>query len=1278
MEETIDTSAIENGDNDFSLAKVSRVGGPVTCVAFSPIDPLANRDDRQRPSFFFVAQGPYLTRYTNETTNTAGDFDENDAGSVGVDDGTSQTQDQQLLVFPEDPKRPRGGGTIHGIHFLDHDGNRSPSWDAIVHGGKRLTFCNLLSSNIARRNVVRSFAEETDVTQQNVMKNNGTSLTSPFLELDDWTWNVKTFPQKTYNNDDGDKTSIVNLYENDYPSTNEVEMTMVIGYARHMIEVWNVKKNINSTKEAVVCSRLHRLFLNPPTVVTSMDFVFVNEEHQQKGVSSNESDALWIAAGTSFHKIWVSCIPVKDIFGPKAKKGEEIQDETVEKINPRTQVPQHHLLKGHSGVVHSVRWFQDGDRISLASTSDDRSVRKWGWDDARNQWIEKWTGWGHSARVWSVSTINSKVQNSASPSLPLLISVAEDGTARVWASESGGILACIHHSTTLWTVDTRNTADGGMFIIGGTDGISAIYNVCNHVSGNDMLTIDNISVPDDRPPIIVDKSIYTTGSSLNTGEEQVLTKKKKKRKMKTQSQVIVGVKCWRDGSTSSSEKVIVSTRQGSLMSFGIKERKWKICHKWWEPSLGEKFGIQANDGNSMAVCDGILAVAIGTTRGYIVLTSQNQEKSNDSTVLNARELRAVQGLTFLDSCCLVSFHVHSVALWMLDFGVFPVKTVPEADRVLKVETKGIPQSCAYDRVNQRVVVGDSRGNLVYFRTDSSDHLEGGEQNHVFPTCVLHKVHEKQHITSVKWLNQNTILSAGNDGCVHVSYLRGDILQKGWSYPAPSLTGITRIINSSLPTIVSGYHGNTFRVLDLDSGYEFIRSDTGGRQRILDCSFNIAERNGEMTTPDYQLVVCKAQKDGTNHLFVQYSTEQSGVPMLLKEHNHASKGVKLHGETIFDSTFFTLTSDVVFLVTASEDCSSRISACTDGHIVDSVLLTPQESCCRCVTVSQIDKQSALLVVGGGKLALQFFLIREGSNCTKVCSTRDLEIRFIGNGVISKKGATIDHRINSVSAVPIPDCGNRSHFVIAGDSEGSSHAFSISEEDHQNYRNPIGLLVPTTSQRPILCVECLRIGERILILMGTTGGNIDMFDLPASLSPSQGCWDKFSSLWNPIGSYRGHQMGTNAISVEILSLEKENGQVRAVVSIVSGGDDQALCTSRVSLEQADDCSPRLKLRNVPHLKVVPEASFSAIKGVSHVRFDDKRFLLSVGYSQQLSIWRFQAKDDMFLQCTSRLPVDLGDVNCLSIYRPPDESTFFAAVCGMGVEIFREENSDQFSKE
>jgi WD40 repeat protein len=1305
-DETIGSSIINKSGQDFFLTKASRAGGPVTCVAYSPSKPSTQPKDDDN-SFFFVAQGPYLTRYKDRGAKYDVDVDVDFDANVNID---ATNNPQQLLVFTENGGQQRGGGSIHGIHFLENETSTSKakakkisttSWDSIVYGGKRLAFCNLLGGGcggddgstsdikIERRDVI--LTEAIEATAKTEINRNLSSLpTSPFLELGDWIWNVKTF----------------SVDDNDTDSTNKMKTTkMVVGYARHMLEVWNIEESITDIEDghdecidksaepsirrtAIISTCLRRFFLSPSTVVTSMDFIFVKQQQNQHDTIStqgdhSESHTLWIAAGTSFHKIWISCIPMNDIINPPIIEEEKEQSNNrMDLISSSSPAPKNYLLEGHIGVVHCVRWFNDGGVISLASTSDDRSVRKWVWDVTQQHWVEKWIGWGHSARVWSVAMVNpaspneqcstssdlmSTSSSTSSPS-PVLVSVAEDGTARVWSTESGETLACIHHSTTLRTVDTRSTMDGGMMLIGTTDGISAIYDVYNHISGE---TRYEVPIPDDRPQEIIvkpnsdDMESAITSITHAKGENQnadtlqtIKKKKKKKKKKKMQAQVILGMKCWRDVTNNSTPQVIVATRQGTLMSLNIDNQDWHILEPWWEKSIGERYGIQASDGCCMAVHDTMCAVAIGTTRGDIVLTSFHKSKDTNSTILNARGLRGVQGLSFIYSTCLVSFHVQSVALWNMDFENAPNTLEVQPNIVLKVETKGIPLSCAYDRVNHRAVVGDSRGNLVYFNTKNSDSLKGSL---IEPTSTLHRVHQKQHIMSIKWLNTDTIISAGNDGCLHISYLDGDFFRKGWSYPAPSMNGITAITHSSGPIIVAGYYGNVFRMLDTGSGCEFFRADTGGRQRIL--NHRVDTGNNILTGIPlvYQLAVCKGLKDGSNNLFVQHSSTHP--------RRDEANGVKLHVETIFDSTFFTLTNqEIVFLVTVSEDCNSRISAWRKGRIIDSVLLTPQESCCRCVAISKVDEKSVLLVVGGGKLTLQFFLVKERSNLDKINSTRDLDITFIGNGSTWKKGATIDHRINAVNAIPLIDGEHRSHLVVAGDSDGGSHIFLITGDGSDGCKNIRSLLVPTMSERPILCIEMLAIGNRILIMMGSTGGDIAIFELPASLSQLED-YCEGSNWWYPIGGYQGHQMGTNTIFAQILSMEITNNMMNATVSIVTGGDDQALCISRISLEQINDCDTRLKLVRDADLNVISEASFSAIKGVSIVSFRDQKYLFAVGYSQQLSVWRFHSKDDMSLQCKSRVSVDLGDINSLSVYQPSDESTCFVAVCGMGVEMFQQ---------
>jgi len=520
MEETKCT----NKAGDFFLAKGSRVGGPVTCVSFSPSKSSTENHNQPRSSFFFVAQGPYLTRYNDEIH-----------GLNTVGDENRENQDQQLLVFPEDERRPRGGGTVHGISFVERDESDSVPWDSVVYGGKRLAFCHLLGKDVGRCDVVQTFGEESSAeimgkrdTDRNCILSN-----SPFLELDDWIWNVKLLAEGSQSNIDGNSKS----------GTNKSKTRMVVGFARHMIEVWDLDDATTATDGAIRSTRLRRLFFKPPTVVTSMDFIFVNQNHHSNNDCNNGNDeticdTLWVAAGTSFHKIWISCIPLKDIISQKAEYQNDFLDSVVEKVGMTYFQPaMHHLLQGHSGVVHSVKWFEDGGKISLASTSDDRSVRKWIWHDARKEWIERWVGWGHSARVWNVSMVNSS----------MLVSVAEDGTARIWSSESGDTLACIHHSKSLWTIDTRNTADGGEFIIGGTDGISGTYRVCNHISTGNNLRVDSIAVPDDRPPRSSEVStavVKSASLSVKSNEQEMIVNTKKKEKDEKEDSI--ASYCWNE------------------------------------------------------------------------------------------------------------------------------------------------------------------------------------------------------------------------------------------------------------------------------------------------------------------------------------------------------------------------------------------------------------------------------------------------------------------------------------------------------------------------------------------------------------------------------------------------------------------------------------------------------------------------------------------------------------------------------------------------------------
>ena len=1221
MEETENnTKDSINEDNDTTpfISKISRAGGPVTCVSLTPI-PQGRRQQttrkRQHPdsssssSFYFTGQGPYVSRYEYYSDS-----------STTRPEQRQEKHPQHLLVFED-------GGTVHGIHFIEHDNSSNNDndddgqkinnhyWDSLVYGGKKLAFCNLLANDENQKiNLVNILSPTTTQQEQEYIS---------CLTMNDWIWNIRQLETKNTNNN-GSLTRIV------------------VGYARHMLEIWNIQSSYNEDSTVFVtpsCQR--RIYINPPTMVTSMDLFCYN-------------DQLWIASGTSYHNIWVSSISVEDAV--KEQKTDK-SDDSISHI--RNSI----CLKGHAGVVHSVKFSMNGK--VLASTSDDRSVRLWEWHDKSQTYLEKWVGWGHSARVWGVSF--------ASDDDSLLVSVSEDGTARVWSGQSGETLSCIHQGASNCSLRTIDTL-GNTLLMGATDGIIGMYNILNYIEGTKLQTLE-CPVPDDRPPKETSSKIDISRHEEESDCVNVEKKKKKKTKNKTVAQVIVGMKWWFDFS-SQSPRLVVTTRQGSLQSLDLASQEWMDHGGWWDSSLSDEYGIQAKDGCCMAIRETLSPIAaIGTSRGYLILVSNFQDiEKKRKLVLDGCRLKAVQGLVWLDDSTLVSFHVRSLVMWRFHESDNLENSMQLISSLtLNNNTNGVPMSCAYNSESDQMVVGDSRGDLTLFSVPTKNDFDS-----IDTVSMISHVHQKEHVTSVHWIDKQTILSSGNDGFLHISYLHGGSLTKGWSFSSPSMSGVTEIMTrqtkrgevSMLQILAAGYYGNTFRLVDIDSGYESIRIDTGGRQRILAFQLGTIEHSLEMPSAQYNLALCIGKKDGSNSVFLQslFRLNES-----ITEPLGEATGVKLHSETIFGSTSFSLTNrEVTFLLTASEDCTSKISAWKEGQIINSIPLTPQESCVRCVASSQFDNTSVLLVVGGGKLILQFFLvqIRPGHTCDSV---EHLKISYLGRGLTGKKGdASIDHRINSIKVIPL-DENDRIHFVIACDSNGNSHIFLIPEESHGDNRNRFGILIPTTA-RPILSVEALLINHRILVLVGTTGGSVNIFEVPGTVSLLQSIWDDLRNYWTSLGQYQGHQMGANCIVAHLVSEENgDSNKAAAVISIESGGDDQAICTSRIIVASVGDGNDSLSLTSEPRVHIFPELSYSAIKEISYVIMNGKRYLLVVGYSQTLSLWSLDYDIDgkIAAQLISRVPVDLGDVNSMTVCESSTSASpkeFWVAVCGMGVEMFQ----------
>ena len=876
----------------------------------------------------------------------------------------------------------------------------------------------------------------------------------------------------------------------------------------------------------------------------------------------------------------------------------------------QTRVRPAYRLVGHTGSVFGVELCPN-DVSFIASTSDDRSVRLWrlqpttgtGPETERklqlsvrnvidrqhsHEYTLFWTGWGHTARVWDVSFAQLPLVSGF-----VVVSSGEDGTARVWnpllSDKEVTPPLRGHRCESVWSIEVCES----LVVTGGNDGTAKVYDLESRLRLNMTDEARSFVVPKDPTPAVE-----------SVGDSGMPSKKNKKKKKAKGGQVVCGMEFY---TRNNAEHVLVSTRAGSLYSLNIDGDVWTEHEKWCTFKGSE---IDPSTGNCMAVDPKRMKAVLGTTDGWLVQVPL-VDTSIDTRLAYKSCHRPTQSVSFANGM-LVVLYARAAVLYDCET-LFPIKTLPSI-------TPGIPLSFALEKDD--MYVGDSRGNITHFHIGQ----ESGQE-----PVVLSRAHEKEHVTAIH-VAGGLVLSVGNDGCLTRSRNIADGgLQRLTSVPIANATGLRNIFTQSEGRHIAlgGYYGNEFFLIDSKSGYEFLRQDTGGRQR-RQC-FRTGFQAGNPLS--YSLAILSGLKDGTNTINLHKTMADTKA----RKYNI---GEALHAEEINDLCWirgvFT-----THLITGSNDCTVKLFELREKHLIFAADLPPHESCVRGVCASShLDSDdSSLLVTAGGKLSMEFYLLHSATSIvSSLCSYR-----------IQDK-STIDHRMNVVRAIPLVPSELKSHLVLAGDSDGKLHLVVV-EETPTLRRTTVGQTLEL-SGRPILSVELLRAGEEILAFVGTTGGEVALLRLPARLNSdirnengAHCLRGEFPSGPNTI--IRAHQSGVNGLSAALVDSKR--------VIVCSVGDDQCLSFLLFDVQIGDDTTL------VKHVK--RHQSASALKSVKVVSQNDLFRVYTSGHDEILSLWLIEVADTS-IRLAASSPV--GTSGCAIDTIRGEKGRDLIAVGGIGLEL------------
>lgn len=144
------------------------------------------------------------------------------------------------------------------------------------------------------------------------------------------------------------------------------------------------------------------------------------------------------------------------------------------------------------------------------------------------------------------------------------------------------------------------------------------------------------------------------------------------------------------------------------------------------------------------------------------------------------------------------------------------------------------------------------------------------------------------------------------------------------------------------------------------------------------------------------------------------------------------------------------------------------------------------------------------------------------------------------------------------------------------------------------------------------------KRQFLLIATTDGNITVYDISTPTSPVALCLSKL------------HQSGIKAICL----IHKDGA-----VYLLTGGDDNALVVSRITILEDDNNLSQLILQTISR---EPNAASATITSISHVS-DDDLVVVVVSVDQMIRLWSFTNDE---LHCLAARYTTVADTGCCDV--------------------------------